>query len=625
MKKMLIGVVLIGAAMVSAVPLVVAEDSSIQLKEVVVTATKTEKEPQDVTQTVTVISAADIQKSAATTVAEVIDRTVGTQVKSNGPLGSTSSINIRGANSEQVLVLLDGRRLNSASAGGFDMADLPIPLENIERIEIVSGPSSALYGADAVGGVVNIITKKPTALTTTITGEAGSHGYESLRFSNSNKLNNFYYSLSAGTEKYDGFRLNSDLDQWTAGAKLGYDLSPDSSLEFTADYLDKEIGVPGLVDFPSPFARQWDRNLGSSLTYKTRFSKELDLKLKIYENRDKIIYLDPIAAINSEHISTSNGAEAQTNWLANSWNMLTIGIDGRQDHIKSTDVHEHTASLWALYLQDEMSIGDSLIIVIGGRNDNHSVYGDKFSPKVSSRYLFSSTGTIARASAGEAFRAPTLNELYWPFVSSTFFGTTFIEEGNPNLKPEEAIEYEMSVEQPMGKGNLVKAAVFERNVDNMISWLQTTPTPTTFHYSPVNIGKARITGYEIEAKITPLDQLTWVVNYTYMNPKDESTGAYVPNIPAEQFKSYVNMTFSTETNIYIEGRYVRNYIQPTLPNPSRHYTVVDAKIMQPVKVGRNLKCDAYVGVKNLFNRQYEILAGYPMPPEELYGGVSLQF
>ena len=507
------------------------------------------------------------------------------------------------------------------------MADLAVPLEQIDRIEIVRGPSSALYGADAVGGVVNIITKKPSGALTTATGEAGSHGFGSFTLSNSNKLDKSYYTLSAGKEKYDGFRSNSDLDQWTAGAKLGYDLSPDSNLEFATDYLAKEIGVPGSLDFPSPLARQWDRTIGSSLTYKTRFSKELDLRLNAYQNRERITYLnpDPVFPVDSKHTSTSSGAEAQTNWLANSWNQLTFGVDARQDHVDSTDAGEHTASLWAAYFQDEISLGDSLIVVIGGRNDSHSVYGDKFSPKVSTRYIVSSTGTIIRASAGEAFRAPTLNELYWPFISSTFFGTTFIEEGNPNLKSEEAKEYEVSVEQPIGKGNVIKSAVFERKVDNMISWLETAPTPTTSQFSPVNIGKAKITGYEVEAKITPLDRLTWAVNYTYMNPKDEVTGSYVPNVPAAQFKSYVNLTLPTETNIYVEGRYIRNYIQPALSNPSRHYTVVDAKILQPVKLGEKMTCDVFFGVKNMFNRQYQVLAGYPAAPEEVYGGVSVRF
>jgi outer membrane cobalamin receptor len=615
MKRSVISVILMCAAMVSMAPEVKAEDATVQLKEVVVTATKTEKELKDVTQSVTVITADDIQKSGATTAAEVIKRTAGTDIKDYGSEGSLSSINIRGANAEQVLVLLDGKRLNSASAGGFDMADLAVPLEQIERIEIVRGPSSALYGADAVGGVVNIITKKPSGALTTVTGEAGSHGFESFTLSNSNKHNKLYYTLSAGKEKYDGFRLNSDLDKWTAGAKMGYDLSPDSNLEFTTDYLAKEIGVPGLLDFPSPLARQRDRTIGSSLTYKTKFFKELDLRLSVYQNRERITYLnpDPVFPVASKHTSTSTGAEAQTNWLANSWNQLTFGIDARQDHVASTDVGEHTASLLAAYLQDEISLGESLIVVIGGRNDKHSVYGDKFSPKASARYLFTNTGTIIRASAGEAFRAPTLNELFW--------APDGFEVGNPNLKPETSKEYEAGIEQPFGKRNSVTFTYFERKIDDLIQWLPN----SLFIYSPINIGKARITGSETEVKLVPFEQLTWAVNYTYTKAVDEATGIYVYNIPAEQVKSYVNLTLPTKTNIYIEGRYVRNYSQPVLPNPTRHYTVADAKILQPVKLGEKLECDVFFGIKNMFNRQYQVLAGYPAAPEEVYGGVSVRF
>ncbi|HXY55784.1 MAG TPA: TonB-dependent receptor [Nitrospirota bacterium] len=612
-KRSIAAVIMILWTAVSVASAAAAEDADVQLKEVVVTATKTEKEPQDVTQSVTVITSDDIQKSSATTASDAIERTVGATVLDYGSTGSLSSINLRGANAEQVLILIDGKRLNSSSAGGFDMSDLPIPLEDIDRIEIVRGPSSALYGADALGGVVNIITKKPTALTTTVTGEWGSHGYESYTLSNSNKIDKFYYNLYGGKKEYDGFRTNSDLDQSTAGAKLGYEITPDSSLEFNSDWIGKEIGVPGSVEFLSPLARQWDRNVISSLTYKTKFSKELDLSLNAYQNRQNITYIDPEIPTNSKHTSITNDAEAQTNWLANSWNLLTFGIEVRQDHVNSTDAGEHTDSLWAVYLQDEISFGESLIVVVGGRNDDHSVYGDRFSPKASARYIVSGAGTIIRASVGEAFRAPTLNELYW-----TFDG---FEQGNPNLKPETSIEYEAGIEQPFGKGNSVKFTYFERKVSDLIQWLPN----SSFIYSPINIGKAQITGTETEAIFVPFKPVTWAINYTYMRAVDETTGLYIYNIPADQLKSYLNWTLPTKTNIYVEGRYVRNYAQPALPNPTLRYTVVDAKILQPVKFGQKVTCDVFFGIKNMFNRQYQVIAGYPMPPEELYGGVSVRF
>ena len=613
-KRSVMAVAMIWWVSVSAVPAVMAEDSGVQLKEVVVTATKTDREPQDVTQTVTVITADDIQKSGATTAAEVIERTAGVEVNSYGAKGSTSTINIRGANYEQVLVLLDGRRLNSASAGGFDMADLPVPLEDIERIEIVRGPSSALYGADAVGGVVNIITKKPTGASTTVTGEGGSHGYESYSLSNSNKLDKFYYTLSAGRDKSTGFRVNNDLDQGRVGAKLGYEINPDSNLEFATDYLGKEIGVPGSIQFPSPLARQWDRNLGSSLTYKTKISKELDLRLNMYQTRDKLIYInpDPVFPANSKHTGTTNGAEAQTNWLANSWNQLTFGIESKQDHLTSTDAGVHTASLKSAYLQDEISFGEPLIVVIGDRYDSQSLYGDKASPKVSARYLVSGPGTIIRASAGEAFRAPTLNELFW-----TFDG---FEKGNRDLLPETSKEYESGIEQPLVKGNSIKFTFFERKVNNLIQWVP----DSSFIYSPINIGKARITGTETEARFTPIELLTWAVNYSYMNAVDKTTGTRIYDvIPSDQIKSYLNLALPSKTNFYIEGRWVKNYVKPG--DPSWHYTVVDGKVTQAVAFGQSVKADVFLGVKNAFNRQYEIVKGYPMPREEMYGGVSVQF
>jgi outer membrane cobalamin receptor len=599
---------------------VVAEESTIKLKEVVVTATRTEKEPQDVTQTVTVITADDIRKSGELTVSDIIEQTTGVAVSDYGTNGALSTVSIRGSSYQQVLVLLDGRRLNSASAGGYDMSNLPVSLDDIERIEIVRGPSSAVYGADAVGGVVNIITKTPSTSRTAVRGEAGSFGYQSLNLNNGNKFDKFYYSLSVGKEKSDGFRVNSDLDKTLAGIKLGYELTTNSSVELAMDYLEKEIGVPGSLQFPSPLAREWDRNGGGSLTYRSKLTKDFDIRLNVYNNRDKIIYKDPNPSfpVDSRHISTSNGGEAQANWIINSWNLLTVGMEARRDHLNSSDAGEHSASLWAAYVQDEISIGDSLIVVIGGRNDSHSVYGDKFSPHASARYLVAGTGTLIRVSAGEAYRAPTLNDLFWPFDG--------FEVGNENLKPETSTEYEGGIEQPFGQGNAVKVTVFERKVKDMIQWIP----DANFIYSPQNIGRVNISGYEAEAKFAFYPWLTWSINYTYMDPVDETTGKRIYNtIPSDQLKSSLYLALPSKTNISVEGRRVKNYVQPGdisyATAPSSQYEVVDARLSQVLNFGSQIKGELYVGEKNIFNKDYQVSAGYPMPPREFYGGVSILF
>jgi vitamin B12 transporter len=524
-----------------------ADDSNVKLKEVVVTATKTDKDPQDVTQSVTVITADEIKKSGALTAAEVIERTVGVDLHEYGPKGSLANFSLRGSTAAQVLVLLDGRRMNSTQNGEFNMSNLPIALENIERIEIVRGPSSALYGADALGGVINIITKKPAVLDMTFTATAGTHDYQSLTGSTSNKVNKAYYRLSAANEKSDGFRENSRLQQTTMGGKLGYEFSKNSSLEFAADYIAKDTGIPGSILSPTPLAHQWDRNLNLDLSYKVKFSKELDLRASVYNKRNKLLYENPSYFEDSRHLTTSTGTELQANWLVTSWNLLTAGTEIKADHIDSSDNGGHSTSLTAVYLQDEISIGEPFILVLGGRYDKHSVYGEEWSPRVSARYLVSKTGTIIRASWGEAFRAPTFNDLYWP--------TTSWAKGNPDLKPEKSMEYEGGIEQSLGKGRSIKFTVFERQSKDLIVWM-----PDAGVWTPTNFGSARVWGYEAEAKVTFFNTLVWAVNYTYMDTANQEAGDHIIGAPAEQVKSYINYTVpKVKTNIYLEGRYVRNY------------------------------------------------------------------
>ncbi len=599
-----------------------AEEADIKLREVVVTATKTEKDPKDVTQAVTVITSDEIKRSGASNAAEVVRKSVDLNFQEYGPKGSTANISVRGSTAAQVLILLDGIRLNSPRDGGFNLTDLPVALDDIERIEIVRGPSSALYGADAVGGVVNIITKKPEQNQARVTGAVGSHGYDSLSASNAGKADKMYYTVTAGRETSDGYRRNSDLDQKTAGGKIGYEITHDSSLDLTANYIGKEIGVPGSTDRLTSFARQWTRNLVTGLGYRAKLSTELDWKFNADYHRDTLSYRTDLTSAVSKHESETSGADAQINWLANSWNAISVGAEARKDHVKSTDSGDHDTRLLAGYLQDEISIGEPLILVLGGRYDSHSVYGDQFSPKASARYRIASTGTIFRASAGKSFRAPTFNDLYWT--------DAYGDIGNPNLKPETAKEYEGGIEQFLGKNVDVKVTGFERKVKDLIDWQQYAP----FQYQPVNIGRAKIRGVEAEATAKPAEGLTVAANYTYMNPIDEVSGAKIYTVPQQQLKGWLSLTLATKTTLYLEDRMVKNYIKQN--EDEWKYFVMDGKITQKVVFGQGMKGEVFFGMNNIFDRKYSVVrtydfstgghsGDYPMPPKEIYGGVAVQF
>ncbi len=636
-RKIVAGVAMLSASML--INSVSTAMTDVQMNEVVVTATKTERKPQDVTQSVTVVTSDEIAKSGATNVAEVISTTAGVMVTDQGPFGSLQAVNLRGSSYQQVLVLLDGKRLNSASAGGYDLSELPVPLDSIERIEIVRGPASALYGADAVGGVVNIITKKPTAPVTTLSGDLGANvdtkGNAKKPVSthasiyNSGRNGNSYYALSYSKDHSNGYRQNDDADQYTAGVKLGYDLDAASSIEASADYLRKNIGVPGSVQFTTPFARQLNSETVTGVQYKERLSKAVDINVRVYQNEDILSYrnqADPFFPADTKTRSTTSGEETQVNWLMNSFSVVTLGAEERDDSMVNTDIvldniaRTHTASIFSGYIQDEMNLGDSLILVLGGRSDIHSRFGSKWSPKASGRYLIAKSGTIFRASYGKSFRAPTLNDLYFP---SDSLGNG----GNPNLKPESAEEYEGGIEQSLGTGNSIKFTAFNRRVKDLIQWTVADPVNFPFGYMPANVGRARISGTETELHFVASQSVSGNISYTLMFPVDETTGerlfSDVSHIPAQQLGGVLQIALDSQTALSLDGRSVRNYVHPE--DPKWDYYTLDGKITDTIVARKDLKTEVFIGMKNIFNRRYETVKGYPMPPQTLYGGMTASF
>ena len=298
----------------------------------------------------------------------------------------------------------------------------------------------------------------------------------------------------------------------------------------------------------------------------------------------------------------------------NTWNVITIGAEGRDSQLKDADFGTHSATVSAEYIQDEISIGDSFILVLGEREDHHSAFGSKSSPKASARYLFNNSGTILRASYGESFRTPTFNDL--------FFMDSYGDTGNPNLRPESAREYEGGIEQSLGQGNSAKLTFFERKVRDLIIWRQ-----DIFPTFPDNIGRARISGYEAETKFTISDAAILSLNYTRMFPVDETTGERLfsadTHIPDMELGGSLKLAFNEKTSLAFDGRWVKNYVRPD--EDQWEYYVVNGKISRTVQYGKALSMNYFIGMKNMFNRTYETVKGYPMPPAELYAGLSAQF
>jgi outer membrane cobalamin receptor len=593
-----------------------AWSADVNVGQVVVTATKTEMEISDVPQATSVITKEEIANTPDRSVAEIIQRTAGVEVTQYGPVGAVSLPKIRGSEAGQVLILLNGRRINDAQSGQFDLSNLPVSKEDIERIEILRGAASALYGADAMGGVINVITKAPSSIPyTRASASFGSFGTQEYSLLHQRKLGPLAYGFSLSKEQSRGFRENSDADKWTAGGEIGYALTPQSEVKLSARMIRKEVGVPGSVAFPDPDDRQKDQNTLLDLGYQGKITPQLTLNFKGFHNQYRRTF-DPgtqgfSAGAPFLHKNYATGGELQTTYARGGTHLLTGGVEFIQDRVNSSAIGVHEATRKAVYLQDEIEMARPLTATIGLRYDSHSIYGDQFNPRAGV-VLRLPGDTRLRASAARSFRAPTFDDLFWPEDAYT--------AGNPNLQPEKAWSYELGGEKKFGDRALFKAAGFYRKVEDLIIWQM----GSDFRFRPNNVKTAEIWGVETEMVFYPCKGLSIPLNYTHLYPRDANTGEPIIFKPKHMANAGVEYVTSFGLKTSLRGRYVQFYVNETT-TLNRDYFLADVKVAYEWKVRQNLKGEAFLSLTNILDRDYQINEGYPMPPRSWSGGVSFAF
>ncbi|MGB9697968.1 MAG: TonB-dependent receptor plug domain-containing protein [Thermodesulfobacteriota bacterium] len=589
--------------------------TEVQMEQVVVTATKTELAISESPQAISVLTKEEISKYPQLTLGEIIQQATGVEVSQYGPRGAVSLPKIRGAEAEQVLILINGRRINDAQSGKFDLSNLPIVKEEVERIEVLRGAASALYGADAMGGVINIITKKPTR--DPYTRAAVSYG----RFDTQNySLTHHWqpgalgYGLSIAKEKSNGYRPNSDLDALILSGQLNYEFRPQQKINLAARFSTKEIGVPGSEVYADPDDRQKDEVTQIDFNYQGTFSA-WNLNFKGFQNIYRRTFEQGNEGINVGppflHKNYATGGEIKINFTPLKAHFLTGGAEIIKDQVDSSALGGHEATRGALYLQDEIEIAQPLTLTLGLRFDAHSIYEDQFNPRLG--MLIRLPGDVRlRASVARSFRAPTFDDLYWPedaFVA-----------GNPNLRPEKAWVYELGGEKKFGKLAIFRAAGFLREVKDLIYWAM----GEDWKFRPNNVKSAKIWGGEIELIFYPLPGISIPINYSYIYPRDEDTGEPIAAKPKQILNVGLEYATSFGLKTSLRGRYVEYWLNQT-SKLNRDYFVLDAQIAYEFKIYNKFKGEAFLALNNAFNRQYQIVEGYPMPPQAFSGGISLSF
>lgn len=562
------------------------EKKEFSLPEIVVTATRTEQTVKGTPSTVQVITSEQIEQRQSQTLADVLQEATGIVMFND--FQSRPQLSIRGSESRHVLIMVDGRRLSGElsynSANAYDISR--IRMENVERIEIIRGPAGALYGSDAMGGVINIITKKPKQSEGRLSYEyavwdGGDKANQNMQFyyQGVNDAGNFNWSLSAGQHKPQPFVLaDSSGKRYTANyygkeqpLALSGEWSFDNGNHLRVDYstLREKTNMGTLFSMSAmmPAQEQVIRNDNTrtdwSVEYGGRYAAQ-DWQIRAYQSK----YDKDYSSYNNGSATpyrfdlverTISALEGRNSWQAGDNQRITAGWEWRKDDSEGTRIKKPGSAgkpvyypgvvtpgtmddaaieYRALYLQDEYQAGEKLLIIPSLRYDWSDKFSSKATPRLGLTYKAQDDLRV-KAVIGKGYKTPTVNELYhsWEMFGYRMGTPGQFFQGNPDIRPESSTDYELSVEKDWDK-TTARMSVFRNNVNDLIDsyWTGKYINPangTVYDTAPGgsydqlmsyrNVDKATIQGFEAELSQQLTESVKLRAGYVYLDAKDDDT------------------------------------------------------------------------------------------------------
>jgi len=624
------------ALLVSAVLLPVAvhaEDGD----AIIVSAGRTQQSTSEVAQSVIVITLDDITTRQSVAVADLLRSVPGTTVTSNGGLGTSTSVHIRGAESDQTAALIDGVKLNDPSTpgGGFNFGNLLTG--NIERIEVVRGSQSVLWGSQAIGGVVNIVTRAPTEkLAVNLSGEYGWRDTARVVGNLSGKFGPVSASVGAGYLRTDGLstfnetRGGKERDGYRnfgANTKFNIALSDAVSVDLRGWYSDGKTGIDG---FPPP-------NFTFGDTPEFARTKELigyaGLNAALFDGRLRNRIAFALTDTRRRNIDLTGGTEFETfnakgrnerfeyqgNVEVSDAVSATFGAETEKASFRTSSYGSPFATADArinsFYGQLSAKPITGLTLSAGLRHDDHDTFGGKTTFSAGAVFTPNEGSTVLRASYGEGFKTPSLFQL-------------FSDYGNTTLKPESARSWDAGITQKLLDGRIeVGATWFHRDTRNLINFIGcTAPLTGICTNRPFgtydNVAKARAQGLEFTLTLKPVDALRVQANYGYVDAINVATGLDLVRRPRHS----VNMSVDYDWSFGLKTGATITHVGASFDNDSNTrkldgYVLVDLRAAFPVTHNIEL----YGRIENLFNEQYETSYRYGTPRRAAYAGVRLAF
>jgi vitamin B12 transporter len=607
-------------------------DPGDSLPSVVVTATRIPTPEIQVASSVTIVTAEEISARQIQTLPDLLKEVPGLNVVQQGGPGGQTSVFMRGTNSNHTKVFIDGIDVGDPgnSNASFDFGQLLT--QDIARVEVLRGPQSGLYGSDAVGGVINVITKNGNGPAKFNAGiEAGSFDTFNQTAGVSGSADQFHYAAnfqhfhsgSTPVTPSDYLqpgqpRINDYYDNLTGSTKLGYDITDsfdlglvarytDSHLRFTGDNFDFFPSIPDTAQSESTTKQYYARTTAHWVSFGGMFDQTLGAAYSNVKSYD----FSPDGPSETDNF----GARVKFDWQgivtlpANQ--KFILGAEHQRDSITtpisaSTDINSGYVELQSNFL-------DGFYDTLAVRYDDNDRFGSKVTYRFAPAYLIADTGTKIKASVGTGFKAPTLSQLFQSFPDFDFFA-------NPNLRPETDFGWDAGFEQALFNNSLRFGMTYFRiDIDNLIA---TSPDGTT----SANIGRAKSDGVESFVAYQPVNSLTMRLDYTFTQATDEI--AHLTLLRRPKNKESLVTTWQTTDRLlltatvlsvssWVDGN--RDFsIQRLNASP---YTTVD--LAGSFDLTKNWALTARVN--NLLNRHYQNPFGFDQPTIGAFAGIKAKF
>ena len=554
-------------------------------------------------RTIQVISAEFIKNSAATNVADLLQQVAGVDIRRRGSAGSQADLYIRGGGFDQTLLLIDGIKMDDAQTGHHTM-NAALPIEVIERIEIIKGPAARVFGQNAFTGAINIVTKSTLTNTTSVNIEAGSFGQLNGSVTVGKEFENSSIIAHVGILTSDGYRHNSDYENKNYLLK-GVFNKKEQPIELIATFFDKKFGANGFYASATA-TEQYEETqsslFGASTTFRT---EKFKITPRVYWKRgqDEYVYIrDNPSVYRNLHITNKVGVETNASYTSDI-GITGFGVDISRVFISSNNLGKRNRTMANLFLEHRFKFADGKIDITPGVAVTY--FSDfKFHAFPGLDIGFKLSDNLkAYGNLGVTYRIPTYTDLYYNDRSTI---------GNSNLKPEEAFAQEIGLKFNSGRFTS-SVAIFNRDATNLIDFIR---PDVTSKYEATNIAKVNTKGFELNTetrfKLNEFNQ-TLSFGYNYLNDdildQNKDLSRYSLNTLKHQFIT----RFESKLFKNVRQNIIYKHAERTI---GTSYNVWDASVIVAVN-----KFNFTVTANNIFNAEYIESGFVPMPPSSLLFGL----